>query len=85
MKKKLQDFTEEEYLKLINSIVEDEGSESEQDRLLEVFISTCGHPSGSDLIYYPEAEGDDEPIKILEMIKKWRSDHGLPLFKNLGK
>ncbi|EEQ04693.1 Colicin-E7 immunity protein [Yersinia bercovieri ATCC 43970] len=39
------------------------------------------HPSGSDLIFYPEDGADDSPEGILETIKKWRAENGKPSFK----
>ncbi|ELC3302011.1 bacteriocin immunity protein, partial [Salmonella enterica] len=33
-------------------------------------------------IFYPENSGDEEPEKILQIVKEWRRSQGLPLFKD---
>ncbi|WP_016676051.1 bacteriocin immunity protein, partial [Yersinia pestis] len=45
------------------------------------FTKITEHPSGSDLIYYPEDGADDSPEGILELVKKWRAENGKPGFK----
>jgi Colicin immunity protein / pyocin immunity protein len=43
----------EELLKLVRRISANEGSEAEIDEAIEVFQANCKHPSGSDLIFWP--------------------------------
>lgn len=78
----LEDYTEVEFLELINIIVSAEGTDEYQDELLENFIATTGHPDGSDLIYYPENPEDGTPESIVRIVKEWRLSEGLPCFKN---
>ncbi|EIG1231045.1 bacteriocin immunity protein, partial [Salmonella enterica] len=35
-----------------------------------------------DLLFYPENPGDDEPEKVVKIVKEWRRSQGLPLFKD---
>ena len=78
----LEDYTELEFVELINIIVSAEGTDEYQDELLENFIATTGHPNGSDLIYYPESSEDGTPESIVRIVKEWRFSEGLPCFKN---
>ncbi|EKN3725092.1 TPA: bacteriocin immunity protein [Yersinia enterocolitica] len=81
VKYKLEDYTESEFIELISTIIADEGFEGELDSLLEHFIQVSEHPSGSDLIYYPEDDVGNSPEAILAEIKKWRAENGKPGFK----
>jgi hypothetical protein len=55
------DFTEAEFLEFITSITDpaDDVSEKELDMRIMKFKEISEHPSGSDLIYWPEADGLD--------------------------
>ncbi len=77
----LADYTEAEFLCLVEEICSATGGEEYQDDLLENFIEVSGHPSGSDLIFYPEDGAEDSPKGITETVKKWRAVNGLPGFK----
>ncbi|OWF74492.1 bacteriocin immunity protein [Yersinia kristensenii] len=79
---KLEEYTESEFIELVSKIISDEGSEDELDSLLENFIQVSEHPSGSDLIYYPEDGADDSPEGILKLVKKWRAENGKLDLKN---
>ncbi|WP_391528673.1 bacteriocin immunity protein [Photorhabdus akhurstii] len=81
LKNKLEEYTENEFIELILRIISDEGTEEEQDALLEEFIKITGYPSGSDLIYYPKNGEDDPPEGILKTIKEWRAKNDKPVFK----
>ncbi len=81
LKSKLEEYTENEFIELISRIISDEGTEEEQDALLEEFIKITEHPSGSDLIYYPKNGADDSSEGILKTIKEWRAKNGKPGFK----
>ncbi|OCQ53036.1 Colicin-E7 immunity protein [Photorhabdus australis subsp. thailandensis] len=81
LKNKLEEYTENEFINLILRIISDEGTEEEQDTLLENFIKITEHPSGADLIYYPKNGEDDSPEGILKTIKEWRAKNGRPGFK----
>ncbi|WES69317.1 bacteriocin immunity protein [Superficieibacter sp. HKU1] len=90
-KEKITDYTEEEFIELLDEFLMDtrkdktlNGNELEDyiDRLTDHFIEITEHPSGSDLLFYPETDEDEEPKKILNTVKEWRRSQGLPLFKN---
>ncbi|CAH1544989.1 colicin-E8 immunity protein [Vibrio harveyi] len=79
---RLEDYTELEFLELLNTIISAEGSDEYQDELLENFIATTEHPEGSDLIYYPENPEDGKSESIVRIVKEWRLSQGLPGFKS---
>ncbi|MDE1242360.1 bacteriocin immunity protein [Vibrio aestuarianus] len=79
---RLEDYTELEFLELLNTIISAEGSDEYQDELLENFIATTEHPEGSDLIYYPENPKDGKSESIVRIVKEWRLSQGLPGFKS---
>lgn len=81
LKRRLQYYTELEFLELLNTIIHAQGSDSYQDELLENFISTTEHPDSSDLIYYPKKPEDGTPENIVRVVKEWRQSNGLPCFK----
>ena len=81
IKDDLSDYTEQEFINLLERIVGNEGSEKEESKLVPHFNLICGHPRGSDLIFHPENGADDSAQGIIESLKKWRSDHGLSGFK----
>lgn len=59
-----------------------EASEKHFDGLVDHFEMITEHPSGSDLIYYPEDDMEDSPEGILEEVKKWRTANGKTGFKS---
>jgi Colicin immunity protein / pyocin immunity protein. len=50
------------------------------DAVLE-FERITEHPSGSDLIYYPEPGVENFPEGIVKTVKEWRAANGKPGFK----
>ena len=83
VKNSLSDYTETEFIKLLQRIIENGASEEEENELVHRFNTLCGHPAGSDLIFYPEDDADDSAEGITQTIKSWRAANGLPGFKNL--
>lgn len=79
--KTITEYKEEEFLQLINEIMDAKGTDQYQDELLEHFIEVTAHPDGSDLIYYPEVEENATPENIVRIVKEWRASEGLPGFK----
>ncbi|CAM3781229.1 bacteriocin immunity protein [Rahnella bruchi] len=77
----ISDYSETEFKKLIEAIINCEGDEKTQDDNLENFISVIGHPSGSDLIYYPEGNNDGSPEAVIKEVKEWRTINGKPGFR----
>ncbi|MBL0797236.1 MULTISPECIES: bacteriocin immunity protein [Pseudomonas] len=82
-KNKFEEYTEAEYVALINRLVEgDYSSEKEHDAIVDNIVKTSEHPNGTDVLYYPEEGTDDSPAGVLETIKAWRAANGKPGFKN---
>ncbi|EQC1053369.1 TPA: bacteriocin immunity protein [Providencia rettgeri] len=82
LKNNITDYTESEFLKLLTIICNaDTASEEEQIKFVTHFEKVTEHPSGSDLIYYPEDGADDSPVGILKTVKEWRAKNGKPGFK----
>lgn len=81
LKSKFSEYTEGEFIALLRAITAGEGTEKEVDQLVFHFERLSEHPSGSDLIFYPEDGADDSPEGITETVKKWREANGLPGFK----
>ncbi|MCX2685910.1 bacteriocin immunity protein [Pseudomonas sp. DCB_AW] len=82
-KNSISEFTELEFLEFITSITNPPNNISEQDLDSHImrFKSLSEHPNGSDLIYWPEADGLDTPEEIVRIIKEWRAANGKPGFK----
>lgn len=82
-KTELMDYTEDDFKAFLKTITdpEEEISEKALNKRINYFRKICGHPSGSDLIYWPEAEGLDTPEQITRIIKEWREVNGMPGFK----
>ncbi|WP_434361087.1 bacteriocin immunity protein [Parasalinivibrio latis] len=84
MKNSISDYTEAEFLALLEQIFLENVAETDDllDVLIEHFEEISEHPDGSDLIYYPEAEEDGTPENIVRIVKEWRASEGLPCFKD---
>lgn len=81
--KKLSDYSESEFLDLVRKICRAEGpTEEEDNRLVREFRRLAEHPSGSDLIFYPDDGKDDSPEGIVKEVKEWRQANGKPVFKD---
>lgn len=82
LKNKYEDYTESEFLELLNRLwAVDEPSEAEHDELIEHFSKITEHPQGNGLIFYPEVGIEDSPQGVMAVVKKWRADNGKPGFK----
>jgi len=82
-KSKLSDYTEKEFLALIQEI--DRANEDEPDHvlgsLLDHFSKITEHPSGYDLLYRPTTKEDGKPEQVLKIVKAWRLANGKEGFK----
>ena len=80
--KKLEEYTESDFLLFLKKICDAEFStEKEQvDAVLE-FESLTEHPEGSDLIYYAPSDQETTPEAIMGKVKAWRAANGKPGFK----
>ncbi|ASO11832.1 bacteriocin immunity protein [Salmonella enterica subsp. salamae serovar 57:z29:z42] len=92
-KEKIEDYTEEEFVEFLGEFIKPtamkngkvlKGKELDKywDIVLDHFIKITEHPAMGDLLFYPENPGDDEPEKVVKIVKEWRRSQGLPLFKD---
>ncbi|MEQ4530168.1 MAG: bacteriocin immunity protein [Mixta sp.] len=79
----LQDFTEQEYTELARKILlaEFETTEGLLKAAME-FVLLSGHPAGTDLICYPQEFNITTPQSMVNVVKTWRQQHGLPCFRD---
>ncbi len=85
MKKNISDYTEAEFLEFTRNIYTSNEAffpteESHIQAVLE-FKRLTEHPSGSDLIYYPDGSREDSPEGVVKEVKEWRAANGKPGFK----
>ncbi|WP_327209430.1 bacteriocin immunity protein [Pseudomonas fluorescens] len=80
--KSIQEMSEKSFLEFVRKIY-NSGFRTEKQQILAIleFKRLVEHPSGSDLIYYPE-EGKDGPENVVLEVKNWRSANGKPGFKD---
>ncbi|MBE8614712.1 bacteriocin immunity protein [Morganella morganii] len=82
LKNSISDYTEAEFLKLLQVICNVEtSSEEEHKSLVRHFVKLSEHPRGNGLIYHPNDGEDDSPAGILKTVKEWRAQNGKPGFK----
>ncbi|WP_129991661.1 bacteriocin immunity protein [Rahnella sp. CFA14(1/10)] len=81
LKDTFEEYSETEFIALVKDIFDVHGSESYQDSLLENFSRVTGHPSGTDLIFYPEGDKTVTPESVVNEIKQWRTSVGKVLFR----
>jgi hypothetical protein len=82
LKDKFEEYTESEYIALIDRLAQgDYSSEKEHDEIVDNIVSTSEHPNGTGILYYPEEGVEDSPAGVLKAIKAWRAANGKPGFK----
>lgn len=83
--KSIGEISEESFLEFVRKIYSS-GFATEKQKIAAIleFKRLVEHPSGSDLLYYPE-EGKDGPEKVVIEVKKWRYSNGKPGFKDQWK
>ncbi|MDH1866193.1 bacteriocin immunity protein [Pseudomonas chengduensis] len=84
MKKQLSDYSEREFIALMEDIFRENEAETDDrlDAVLDQFREITGHPDGTDLIYYCESDAECTPERITQKVKSWRAANGLPGFKS---
>ena len=87
MNKVISDFTEKEFLVFVYGIYHADSvsypTERAHSRAVLEFKRLTEHPIGSDLIFYPAKHGlKDSPEVVVEEVKRWRAEQGLPGFKS---
>jgi hypothetical protein len=81
MSKSIAEITEADFLAFVRKICYmSYPSEKAHTAAVLEFRKISEHPSGSDLIYYPE-DGHNSPEQIVEKVKAWRTANGKPGFK----
>ena len=82
LKNKFEEYTESEYVLLLNRLIEgDYSSEEEHDAIVDNIVSTSEWPTGTDVLYYPAECVEDSPAGVLKAIKTWRAANNKPGFK----
>lgn len=78
-----EDFTELEFLAFVRRVFQsDFATEYECDQAVEKFLRLAEHPSGTNLLAYPDPSRPDSPEGIVAEIKAWRAANGKPGFKD---
>lgn len=83
IKNSFSDYTEDEFVRFVDEIREEDKAptDTRADLLVLHFNKIVGHPSGMDLIYYPEPGADTSSAGIAQTVVTWRKANGLPGFK----
>jgi hypothetical protein len=82
LKDKFEEYTESEYVRLIDRLFQGGfSSEEEHDAIVDNIVCTSEHPNGTGVLYYPEEGVEDSPAGVLKAIKDWRAANGKPGFK----
>ncbi|HCE7029218.1 TPA: bacteriocin immunity protein [Pseudomonas aeruginosa] len=85
MKNNISDYTELEFLEFTRNIYKSNNeiypTEDSHIKAVLEFERLTEHPSGSDLLYYPDENREDSPEGIVKEVKEWRAANGLPGFK----
>ena len=85
--KKFEDYTEAEFIELLNEFSANPRYQGEMDResyidsLVDHFDKIVDHPESDGLIFYPPDDREDSPPGIIDEIKKWRKSQGRSSFK----
>ncbi|NIE74552.1 bacteriocin immunity protein [Pantoea sp. Ap-967] len=86
MRRLISDYTEEEFFEIVDAIYQGDPRLYPTDRahtqgILE-FERLAEHPAKSNLIFRPSKVGiKDTPTDIVNEVKRWRAEQGLPGFK----
>ncbi|MHC8355863.1 bacteriocin immunity protein [Pseudomonas sp. LB3P81] len=83
MKKNFADFTEAEFIQLMQEIRAANQTAPDEilDPLLKQFCEITENPDGTDLFYYLEEGADNSNEGITQTVKQWRAAQGLPGFR----
>lgn len=82
LSKKLEDYTESQFLELVTKIyLADVKTEEEHVLLVRHFVLLTEHPRGNGVLFYPEPGMEETPQGVVDFIKNWRAVNGKPGFK----
>lgn len=82
MKKNISDISEHDFLIFVQKMYNAQFDTEEEsiDAVLE-FKALTEHPSGSDLVFYPEKPEKSGAEAVVAEVKAWRAANGKPGFK----
>ncbi|KAA9001778.1 bacteriocin immunity protein [Affinibrenneria salicis] len=87
LKTNLEDYTEREFVDFLNNFFENPNNikgnarKKHIEKLTSHFDNIINHPEGNGLIFNPPDDRSDSPEGIIDELKRWRKQQGLPLFK----
>jgi hypothetical protein len=82
LKATLKDYTEPEFLALVNKIWAVDLPKQNHDQLINHFDRIVGHPDGADLLFYSKDEYNmNSPELAVGYVNEWWQGHGLAAFK----
>jgi len=83
IKRSFSDYTEHDFVEFVDEIRKEDKAPTDEraDVLVRHFNYIVGHPSGMDLIYYPEPGADTSSAGIARTVAAWRAANALPGFK----
>lgn len=85
MANNISDYTEDQFLELTRNIYNNNKdlfpTEDSHIKAVLEFKRLTEHPSGSDLLYYPDGSREDSPEGVVKEVKEWRAANGKPGFK----
>lgn len=82
LKATLQDYTATEFQTLVERIWAVDLPRQDHDRLINHFDRVVDHPSGTDLLFYPDDQfGENSPDWVVHHIKGWHQQQGIVGFK----
>ncbi|TBW45316.1 bacteriocin immunity protein [Marinobacter halodurans] len=77
----INDYSEQEFLKILKEFWEGDISEVEEDEFVQSFNEIIEHPEKSDLIFYPPDNRDDSPEGVINELKRWYREQGKACFR----
>lgn len=83
LKSRLEDYTEDEFMTLLNTLFNGESdTEADYQSLVDHIDKMIQHPRGNGILFYPDEGVDDSPEGVIGVVKAWRAANGLPGFKS---
>ncbi|QKL04540.1 S-type pyocin domain-containing protein [Pseudomonas sp. NY5710] len=84
LRPELSQYEENSFLSLVEAIWHADADKASHDAWIAHFDSIVGHPAGSDLLFYSNADETDSinsPKHIVATIKSWHQQNGRAAFK----
>ncbi|AXM98137.1 bacteriocin immunity protein [Pseudomonas plecoglossicida] len=83
---KISDYTERAFFEFVAGIYNADPriypNERSHTKAILEFEKMVEHPLGASLIFHPTRHGmKDDPGEIVQVVKAWRAEQGLPGFK----